>query len=117
MKKLCTLTLALFFVQTCICRPQKATTLVTTTTPSSTTTFAKVDASDESDDNDSAAVITEFHVRSDIQFRYARTIAESYVKNPDSVAREVTFEIVLPDSAFGKSYIFSFSFHQLLIIL
>merc|ERR1712018_7542 len=45
-------------------------------------------------------VITEFHVRSDIQLRYAKTVAESYVKNPNTVAGEVTFELVLPDTAF-----------------
>jgi len=49
-------------------------------------------------------VITQFHVRSDVQFRYAKTVAESYVKNPNAVAGEVAFELVLPDTAFVSNF-------------
>lgn len=69
----------------------------TKTTPSSA-------IEDVGDFDPQTPIITEFHVRSDVQFRYAKTVAESYVKNPNSVASEVTFEIVLPDTAFVSNF-------------
>ncbi len=55
-------------------------------------------------DSESRAVITELHVRSDIQFRYARTVVESYVKNPDKGAKNVTFQLTLPNTAFVSNF-------------
>ena len=55
------------------------------------------------------AYISHFHIRSDIQFRYAQTVIESRVKNPDvRDSKEVEFNIILPDTAF----ISNFSLHD-----
>ena len=37
-------------------------------------------------------------------FRYALTTVEAYMKNPSSKAREVTFSMVLPDTAFVSNF-------------
>ncbi len=49
-------------------------------------------------------VISQFLVRSDVQFRYARTRVESHVKNPASLAQTVTFSLVIPDRAFVSNF-------------
>jgi hypothetical protein len=36
--------------------------------------------------------------------RYAHTTVEAYLKNPSSETREVTFSMVLPDSAFFSNF-------------
>lgn len=81
-------------------RPQKQVLVTTTPDPKTTTSF---------DDRivtppDRPPIITQFHVRSDVQFRYAKTVAESYVKNPNAAAAEVAFELVLPDTAFVSNF-------------
>ncbi len=55
-------------------------------------------------DPDAKPVISRFSVRSDVQFRYARTRVESYVKNPASLAQAVTFSLVIPDRAFVSNF-------------
>merc|ERR1712117_610462 len=80
-------------------RPQNKVLL--TTTPQSPT--ARISDGTEAPP-ERPPVITQFHVRSDVQFRYAKTVAESYVKNPNAVAGEVAFELVLPDTAFVSNF-------------
>merc|ERR1712027_210896 len=58
-------------------RPQNKVLL--TTTPQSPT--ARISDGTEAPP-ERPPVITQFHVRTDVQFRYAKTVAESYVKNP-----------------------------------
>ncbi len=99
-------------------RPQQ--TIVVTTpaaAPSSPTTTNRFSELDDDDDDDPATeeeaapadpnakpVISQFLVRSDVQFRYARTLLQSYVKNPASVAQKVTFSLVMPDKAFVSNF-------------
>jgi len=47
---------------------------------------------------------TKFHIKSEIQFRYARTVVESTVTNPDTVAQLASFALVIPDSAFISAF-------------
>jgi uncharacterized protein YegL len=65
--------------------------------------------------NVAKATISKLHIRSDIRFRYAKTVVQSYVKNPSTTdAQEVEFELVLPEKSFisnftietgGKTYV------------
>ncbi|XP_045761377.1 inter-alpha-trypsin inhibitor heavy chain H4-like isoform X2 [Maniola jurtina] len=57
--------------------------------------------------------LTEMRVRSEVALRYARTSVLTHVHNPDARPQEVTFRMLLPDTAFisgftmiigGKSY-------------
>ena len=49
--------------------------------------------------------ITKVHVRADVQYRYARTVVETSIKNPStSRAQEVVFNMVLPDAAFTSNF-------------
>ena len=49
-------------------------------------------------------IISRLHVRSDIRFRYARTVVQSYVKNPYVTSERAEFEIVLPEDAFISNF-------------
>jgi len=48
--------------------------------------------------------IYQFHVTSKIQFRYAHTVVESSMKNPDHIAQKLTFATVIPNSAFISNF-------------
>merc|ERR1712012_491544 len=72
-------------------------TTSTTTTSTSTTTTEKLVATD-------ALETIKFHITSEVQFRYAKTIVESVVRNPDTVAQLASFVVVLPDSAFISAF-------------
>ena len=48
--------------------------------------------------------ITSFHVTSTIQLRYARTMVESKLVNPDNEAQMATFNMTIPDSAFIRNF-------------
>ena len=99
-------------------RPQrrKATTqtlLVLPTTPATTvkrnlslTQEDKVhEALNTDDKNQPLPIISKVHIRSDIQYRYARTVAETSIKNPSTTkAQEVVFSMVLPDTAFISNF-------------
>ena len=96
-------------------RPQKPQNIVmgfvSTTTPSVTKNNSiNNDALKEEDLEDEnkpvpAPVITKIHVRSDIQYRYAKTVVETSIKNPStSKAQEVFFNMVLPDTAFTSNF-------------
>ena len=64
----------------------------------------KEDESD-SDKAEPAPLITKVHVRSDIQYRYAKTVVETSIKNPSTTkAQEVFFNMVLPDTAFTSNF-------------
>merc|ERR1712241_756902 len=71
----------------------ESTTTPTITTPSTTTTTEKQVATEPLE-------TTKFHIKSEVQFRYARTVVESTVSNPDAVAQVASFALVIPDSAF-----------------
>merc|ERR1711971_691945 len=75
------------------------TTTSTTTTPQSptSTTTEKLMATEPLE-------MTKFHIKSEIQFRYARTVVESTVTNPDTVAQVGSFALVIPDSAFISAF-------------
>ena len=60
------------------------------------TLIAKRDVSEVQSHSDTkglnaAPVITKFHITSTIKFRYARTVVETRMKNPGSVAQKVSF--------------------------
>merc|ERR1719376_465939 len=106
-------------------RPQLVTFVVTTTTTPSTTTAKTATTAATTTTisplttvrpkSTKPAFISKLHVRSDVQFRYAKTVVQSYVKNPSQEsARQVDFELVLPEKAFisnftietgGKTYV------------
>ena len=51
------------------------------------------------------ATISKLHIESVIQFRYAKTVVQSFMKNPStSDAQEVHFELVLPEKAFISNF-------------
>merc|ERR1712088_425191 len=78
--------------------PTTTTTTTTTTTQSPTsTTTEKLVATEPLE-------TTKFHIKSEIQFRYARTVVESTVTNPDTVAQLASFALVIPDSAFISAF-------------
>merc|ERR1712018_1036595 len=78
--------------------PTTTTTTPTTTTQSPTsTTTEKLVATEPLE-------TTKFHIKSEIQFRYARTVVESAVTNPDTIAQLASFALVIPDSAFISTF-------------
>merc|ERR1712012_1226023 len=68
-----------------------------TTTTSTTTTTEKLVATE-------ALETIKFHITSEVQFRYAKTVVESAVRNPDTVAQLASFVVVIPDSAFISAF-------------
>lgn len=86
-------------------RPQLS--FVSTTVPSVVTTNSSAHEESKSDFNEPQPppVITKVHVRSDIQYRYAKTVVETSIKNPSTTkAQEVFFNMVLPDTAFTSNF-------------
>merc|ERR1712209_144650 len=73
------------------------TTTTSTTTTTTTTTTEKLVATEPVE-------TTKFHIKSEVQFRYARTVVESSVSNPDTVAQLASFTLVIPDSAFISAF-------------
>merc|ERR1719225_1334192 len=74
------------------------TTMTTSTTATSTsTTTEKLVAAE-------ALETIKFHITSEVQFRYAKTVVESAVRNPDTVAQLASFVVVIPDSAFISAF-------------
>ena len=45
-----------------------------------------------------------FHVKSDIKYRYATTVASTRIENPAGEAQEVSFTAVLPETAFISGF-------------
>ena len=93
-----------------LARPQTNIALVTTTIPSivqnDTTSISELKKEvPEKDEPQPPPVITKVHVRSDIQYRYAKTVVETSIKNPSTTkAQEVYFNMVLPDTAFTSNF-------------
>ena len=92
-------------------RPQNNVALVSTTIPSvnknasSSNNELKEEIEKDDDKPVPAPVITKVHVRSDIQYRYAKTVVETSIKNPSTTkAQEVFFNMVLPDTAFTSNF-------------
>jgi uncharacterized protein YegL len=76
--------------------PTTSTLSPTTTTTTTTTTEKQVPTE--------KLEVTSFHVTSRIQLRYARTVVETRVRNPDQVAQLADFNVVIPDSAFISNF-------------
>merc|ERR1719495_2073477 len=74
-----------------------STTPTSTTTTSTTTTTEKLVATEALETN-------KFHITSEVQFRYAKTVVESVVRNPDTIAQLASFVVVIPDSAFVSAF-------------
>merc|ERR1712117_212418 len=74
------------------------TTLTTSTTTNSTSTTTEKLVATE------ALETIKFHITSEVQFRYAKTLVESVVRNPDTVAQLASFVVVIPDSAFISAF-------------
>merc|ERR1712088_1100493 len=79
----------------------ESTTTPTITTPSTTTTST---TTTEKQVATEPLETTKFHIKSEVQFRYARTVVESTVSNPDAVAQVASFALVIPDSAFISAF-------------
>merc|ERR1711863_57327 len=79
-----------------------STTTPTITTPSTTTTSTTTTT--EKQVATEPLETTKFHIKSEVQFRYARTVVESTVSNPDAVAQVASFALVIPDSAFISAF-------------
>merc|ERR1712130_809301 len=77
------------------------TTIPTTTTSTTTTTMS---TTTEKQVATEPLETTKFHIKSEVQFRYARTVVESTVSNPDTVAQVGSFALVIPDSAFISAF-------------
>merc|ERR1711953_143469 len=80
----------------------ESTTTPTITTPSTTTTSTTTTT--EKQVATEPLETTKFHIKSEVQFRYARTVVESTVSNPDAVAQVASFALVIPDSAFISAF-------------
>merc|ERR1712233_261863 len=83
-----------------------STTTSTTTIPTTTTTTTQSPTSTTTEKLMATEPLetTKFHIKSEIQFRYARTVVESTVTNPDTVAQLASFALVIPDSAFMSAF-------------
>merc|ERR1712088_1062319 len=77
--------------------PSSTISPISTTTTTTTTTTEKLVATEPLE-------TTRFHIKSEFQFRYARTVVESTVSNPDAVAQVGSFALVIPDSAFISAF-------------
>ncbi|KAK3926710.1 Inter-alpha-trypsin inhibitor heavy chain H4 [Frankliniella fusca] len=51
-----------------------------------------------------APQVRSLHVNSTVQYRYAHTVVSSRVANPANISQEVTFSVVLPETAFISSF-------------
>merc|ERR1712038_1697059 len=60
----------------------------------------KIDTRDRRQHPASKLTISNFHVETKIQFRYAVTTVTSLVKNPGTEARRAEFSMIIPDTAF-----------------
>merc|ERR1712066_1157987 len=80
----------------------ESTTTPTITTPSTTTTSTTTTT--EKQVATEPLETTKFHIKSEVQFRYARTVVESTISNPDAVAQVASFALVIPDSAFISAF-------------
>ena len=96
-----------------LARPQNNIALVTTTIPSIVQNDTTIPTSPselkegvpEKNEPQPPPVITKVHVRSDVQYRYAKTVVETSIKNPSTTkAQEVFFNMVLPDTAFTSNF-------------
>merc|ERR1712110_1331451 len=81
----------------------ESTTTPTTTIPSTTTTSTTTTTTEKQVATEPLET-TKFHIKSEVQFRYARTVVESTVSNPDAVAQVASFALVIPDSAFISAF-------------
>merc|ERR1712209_89376 len=77
---------------------------ITTIPPSSTQSSTSTTTTTEKLVATEALETIKFHITSEVQFRYAKTLVESVVRNPDTVAQLASFVVVIPDSAFISAF-------------
>ena len=88
----------LLFFSGCHCRPQ-GNLIITTEQKSSNDVKTSINGPEP------PPKIVDMDIRSDIQYRYAKTVVKSYIKNPStSKSQEVTFKMVLPSTAFISNF-------------
>jgi len=84
--------------------PPSSTQSSTTTTMTTSTTTTSTSTTTEKLVATEALETIKFHITSEVQFRYAKTLVESVVRNPDTVAQLASFVVVIPDSAFISAF-------------
>merc|ERR1712209_300345 len=84
--------------------PPSSTQSTTTTTMRTSTTTTSTSTTTEKLVATEALETIKFHITSEVQFRYAKTVVESVVQNPDTIAQLASFVVVLPDSAFISAF-------------
>merc|ERR1712209_139498 len=84
--------------------PPSSTQFSTTTTMTTSTTTTSTSTTTEKLVATEALETIKFHITSDVQFRYAKTVVDSVVRNPDTVAQLASFVVVIPDSAFISAF-------------
>jgi len=84
--------------------PPSSTQFSTTTTMTTSTTTTSTSTTTEKLVATEALETIKFHITSEVQFRYAKTVVESAVRNPDTVAQLANFVVVIPDSAFISAF-------------
>merc|ERR1719445_2165017 len=84
--------------------PPSSTQSSTTTTMTTSTTTTSTSTTTEKRVATEALETIKFHITSEVQFRYAKTVVESAVRNPDTVAQLANFVVVIPDSAFISAF-------------
>ena len=84
--------------------PPSSTQSSTTTTMTTSTTTTSTSTTTEKLVATEALETIKFHITSEVQFRYAKTVVESVVQNPDTIAQLASFVVVLPDSAFISAF-------------
>merc|ERR1712209_18531 len=84
--------------------PPSSTQSSTTTTMTTSTTTTSTSTTTEKLVATEALETIKFHITSDVQFRYAKTVVDSVVRNPDTVAQLASFVVVIPDSAFISAF-------------
>jgi len=88
-----------------VIQPTTSTSVPPSSTASSTTSSSPSTTTETRSTSEIQALeIARFHVTSRIQFRYTRTVIESYVKNPDIAAQLVDFGVIIPESAFISNF-------------
>merc|ERR1712209_77499 len=86
--------------------PPSSTQFSTTTTMTTSTTTTSTSTTTEKLVATEALETIKFYITSEVQFRYAKTLVESVVRNPDTVAQLANFVVVIPvpDSAFISAF-------------
>jgi hypothetical protein len=91
----------LLFIVGFQCRPQSNFIITTEPTSAIVTEPSNIDPQ-------TPPKIVDMNIRSDVQYRYAKTVVKSYIINPSALqSQEVTFNMVLPSTAFISNFTMS----------